>query len=267
MGFEDMFKPLHSVDQFRTGLLDGSLSILTLFSQKVLPLVEAKGDKFVIARIVRASSPLLSAKSLRDAQQQIDALSIARKAVLCLFALWRHGASPTFYDVLRNVAATGLFEVPELLRPAAFSSGVSIDEPLVSDDQGPSSVNRQTERSAAIDAFLATPFGQINSYVQYVTNEARFGTHQGVKGLEFSRVMVVMDDAEARGFAFKYEKLFGGSDREDATTASTRRLFYVTCSRAERSLALVAYTKDPDRVRRHVIQQGWFDEPEVQVGL
>jgi DNA helicase-2/ATP-dependent DNA helicase PcrA len=88
-----------------------------------------------------------------------------------------------------------------------------------------------------------------------------------VKGLEFPRVMVVMDDGEARGFMFKYEKLFGGSTREDATTASTRRLFYVTCSRAQRGLALVAYTDDQDRVRQQVLRQGWFEYSEVQVGL
>lgn len=96
-----------------------------------------------------------------------------------------------------------------------------------------------------------------------MAGNAHFGTHQGVKGLEFDRVMVVMDDSEARGFMFKYETLFGGKSGGDKTVETTRRLFYVTCSRAKNSLALVAYAQDPNRVRRFLLEAGWFGEEEV----
>ena len=43
----------------------------------------------------------------------------------------------------------------------------------------------------------------------YVSDNSSFGTHQGIKGLEFPRVMVILDDEESRGFLFSYEKLFG----------------------------------------------------------
>ena len=45
----------------------------------------------------------------------------------------------------------------------------------------------------------------------------------------------------------------------------TRRLFYVTCSRAEDSLALIAYSVNPQRVREHVLSEGWFEEDEIEV--
>lgn len=78
--------------------------------------------------------------------------------------------------------------------------------------------------------------------------------------------MVIMDDHEARGFLFKYDKLFGGGS-EDNQTAMTRRLFYVTCSRAERSLALVAYAENPKQVRSQLIANGWFKSEEIFLGL
>ena len=72
--------------------------------------------------------------------------------------------------------------------------------------------------------------------------------------------MVIMDDAESRGFMFKYEKLFGVQEKttkdleneragKDSSIDRARRLFYVTCSRAKKSLAIVAYSVNHERVR------------------
>lgn len=107
-----------------------------------------------------------------------------------------------------------------------------------------------------------------------ISDESRFGTHQGIKGLQFKRVMVILDDDEARGFLFSYETLFGATDPtprdfqnieegKETSIDRTRRLFYVTCSRAEESLAIVAYTKEPQKIRNYVFEQGWFDENEI----
>jgi len=86
--------------------------------------------------------------------------------------------------------------------------------------------------------------------------------------------MVVLDDEEARGFLFSYEKLLGAkelstadnkniTDGKETTLDRTRRLFYVGCSRAEESLAIVAYTKNPDAVKNFAISHNWFEEDEV----
>jgi len=56
---------------------------------------------------------------------------------------------------------------------------------------------------------LKVPFTVMEKYMEYVTDKTRFATHQGVKGLEFPHVVVIMDDNEARDFLFSYEKLFG----------------------------------------------------------
>ena len=72
------------------------------------------------------------------------------------------------------------------------------------------------------------------------------------------------------------EKLFGAKDKtkadldnerdgKDTGIERTRRLFYVTCSRTKKSLALIAYSSRPDKIRDYVIREGWFEDEEVQL--
>jgi DNA helicase-2/ATP-dependent DNA helicase PcrA len=75
---------------------------------------------------------------------------------------------------------------------------------------------------------IRAPFCQVEPLTEYLSGCAHFDTHQGVKGLEFDRVMVIMDDAEAKGFMFEYEDLFGGKASGSKTVDGTKRLFYVT---------------------------------------
>ncbi|MBL8304637.1 MAG: hypothetical protein JNM26_17945 [Ideonella sp.] len=176
--------------------------------------------------------------------------------------LWKDDADPTLLQVLRCIARSNLLVIPEILQAHAHQ-GEGTAVIAAGDEES----DRHIERSVAIGKFLGAPFSQVEPFAMYLAGKAHFDTHQGVKGLEFDRVMVIMDDEEARGFLFKYEDLFGGKAAGDKTVETTRRLFYVTCSRAKRSLALVAYTSAPDRVRHFVVQEGWFAEDEIVVGV
>jgi DNA helicase-2/ATP-dependent DNA helicase PcrA len=128
----------------------------------------------------------------------------------------------------------------------------------------------------ALREALSVSFDELERYSAYVTEKTRFATHQGVKGREFPRVMVIMDDDEAKGFLFSYEKLFGAkaqtdtdikNEREGKDTGQMRtaRLFYVACTRAQKSLAVIAYTMDVDAVRSTAISNGWFSAAEIEV--
>jgi len=123
---------------------------------------------------------------------------------------------------------------------------------------------------------LSVPFDEMERYATYVSDSSRFATHQGVKGLEFPRVMVILDDTESRGFLFSYEKLFGAKKQtatdlknekegKDTSNRRTARLFYVACTRAMESLAVVAYSDNPELVKNTALNNGWFSEDEIQI--
>ena len=123
-------------------------------------------------------------------------------------------------------------------------------------------------------AALETEFDQIQHYKRYIDDESIFRTHQGVKGNEFKRVMVVMDDDEAGGFLFSYEQYFGvkelsaaSQQKQDAGEETglnrTRRLFYVTSTRAKNSLAHVIYTSDVAALRENLLSRKFAQVEEI----
>ncbi|MDP2182550.1 MAG: AAA family ATPase [Actinomycetota bacterium] len=275
MGFQHVFEPLYGFEDFRQGLLDGTLPALRFFTNDVLPVVTAQeaGDEFATAKIVRERSPLLSRSVLSTAAEPRQQLQLARDAVAGLMSLWS-GGEPRLGAILENIAESGLFSLPDSLRPSVtLRVAVSEGSTSETDESNPLPAD-----AAAISAFLEAPFSELLAFETYVSGAAPFDTHQGVKGLEFARVMVVMDDSEARGFMFNYEKLFGAKalssadlknvdEGRETTLDRTRRLLYVTCSRAEGSLALVAYSSDPQAVVAHVIDNGWFRPEEIIVEI
>jgi DNA helicase-2/ATP-dependent DNA helicase PcrA len=87
--------------------------------------------------------------------------------------------------------------------------------------------------------------------------------------------MVIIDD-EMQGFLFSYEKLFGVKSLFDADLKNikegketsldrTRRLFYVPCSRAIKSLAIVVYTSNPAVVKNTILSNGRFEDYEIEI--
>ena len=273
-GFSDFFSPLYGVDKLKTGLLDGSLSGIALFATKILPLIKSKqaNEQFSVSRLVQKYSPLLAKEVMKRSERPQEEIAKARQAVNSLYALWDGGADPTLISILKETYRSGLFQVPDSLVLIAARQ----DEDLAAAED-------DNDADPIIDAWdnaLQSRFSQFGEYVRYISDQSQFGTHQGIKGLQFPRVMVILDDEEARGFLFSYDKLFGAkepssTDLKNKTEGKetgidrTRRLFYVTCSRAENSLAIIAYTKNPNKVKSYVISQDWFSEDEVvcDVGL
>jgi len=271
-GFERFFEPLYRIERIRTGLLDGSGVGIGFFTRDVLPLVKAlqAGDRFATAAHIRRTSPLLNRDALETAGvNQYDLLARARSACDGLLKLFGGGDMPTLRDLLRYVADTQLFIVPDVLVPFVGADAEGAD--VVDEGQ---EGEEDVDETAAWRMALEASSDQMDRYDRYVRGETQFDTHQGVKGLEFPRVMVIISDDEARGFLFNYDKLFGAKAKsktdldneaagKETTIDRTRRLFYVTCSRAEQSLAVVYYATDPAASCDAMIKQGWFEPSEI----
>lgn len=286
-GFVQFFEPLWAIDNLRTSLLQGAGAGLGFFIRDVLPLVKAlrANDRFGATAIIKATSPLLDRAVLQAAgSDQVAQLGKAKTACDRLLALITEYPEITGQAVLEFVAREGLFVIPETLAPfvpgdtktVATKDNEGQSDQMESAEEEESEDDDTSPELSAWSKALEAPLSQIERYDLYVRGQSQFGTHQGVKGLEFPRVLVVINDDEARGFLFAYDKFFGTKEKSKADLENeaagretgsdrTRRLFYVTCSRAEKSLAIVYYSPDPALARNAILQYGWFEEGEVDL--
>lgn len=191
-----------------------------------------------------------------------------------------HDAVTAFGAASRKPGAT----VREVLKPLLSAQVFDADNRLIaafadeSQPPAPPKVVSKEERHDRLkrgwNHLFETPWPQIARYRDYLNGEAELATHQVVKGSEFPHVMVVMDDHEARGFLFSYDKVFGAEplskgDYEnieagkETTVDRTLRLLYVTCSRAEESLALVLWTGNRGAAAEAIKAKGWFQPTEI----
>ncbi|MEE5100134.1 UvrD-helicase domain-containing protein [Pseudomonas alliivorans] len=269
MGFEGVFAPLYAVAHLNTALMDGTLPILKVFFDGVAPIVAAaRSDDFTLMEAVRLRSPLLDPKHLEAAgNNQFELLESVGVATHALCEMLKDN-NPLIEEVAQILQSSGLFALPDRL-VAAMAQGATADP-------APETSDREALEIHAYRVVLGRRYSEMAAFAGYTNGLSPYGTHQGVKGLEFPRVMVILNDEEAGGFLFSYEKLLGitpasatdmknESEGKDTSLSRTRRLLYVTCSRAEESLAIVVYSSQPEVARDRVIDAGWLTAEEVVV--
>ena len=184
------------------------------------------------------------------------------------FAAASANPGATVEQVLTPVLGANLFEVDHRLSEAFADKSPAPPAPARGEEE-----SKKDRIRRGWCALFATPWSQLQKYRTYLAGNSVLATHQVVKGSEFLHVMVVMDDKLAGGNQISYDKIFGGvqlskSDREnvakgkETTIDRTLRLLYVTCSRAQESLALVLWSSDPAAALNRITESDWFSEGE-----
>ncbi|TFW09441.1 ATP-dependent helicase [Oxalobacteraceae bacterium OM1] len=283
LGFGDLYTALNSKapSAFKDGFLDGSAWPISPFVKFLIPIATAhtNGRHLEVMRLVREYSPLLDKDSLVGVNVA-ERLKELADLIASIAAGLAGNSNVTIGDLLKQVNAGELLILdPRLVSyldpnaPAAFQTepeeGIGHD-----DDQEDDESDKEV---ASMDAFLACPASQLLAYQAYISERSPFWTQQGIKGAEFERVLVVLDDAESTHSQFSYEKYLGlkapsDNDKkhieagEETTKDRTRRLFYVSCTRALKDLAVVLFTAEPERAEAHVRQLDFFEGEAIHTG-
>lgn len=279
LGFDVLLDKLSKSKKIKDHIMEGKNAELNFFSTVVFPLAEAsRGERQAeLMSILRENkSPLLEA-SVLEANKD-DPLALARTAEHAFKDVISNN-EVSFRDVLEILVKHKLLKIPEKLQSFVPASEESEPEPAQTDALAETEEKSEEQDESEIEAWaeaLETNFFSIRNYKDYIEENSIFRTHQGVKGNEFERVLVVMDDDEAGGFLFSYEQYFGAKELSQASLKKrdegeetgldrTRRLFYVTSTRAKSSLAHVIYTSDVTKVKENLIERKFARENEIVV--
>ncbi|WP_201577440.1 UvrD-helicase domain-containing protein [Psychrobacter immobilis] len=254
--FLDFYEPLSRYPATRDNLLQGTGTNISFLREQLQPLLDAisERDDFTIMRILEAYCPRMQNNELLTSgviREVSESLSSFRSSL----DINQYSIS----EILVSLKHNELLDIPEKI--------------LACIDFDDAEQNISESLTVWKEAFKA-PYAQLTNYFKYIENGLGFSTHQSVKGLEYPRVLAILNDSESGGFLFKYEKMLEATplsttdkknilEGKETVLDRTRRLFYVICSRAQESLAIVVYSENPQAVKDYVVSEEWFTEEEV----
>lgn len=179
LGFENMYAAFHDSgsSSLSQALDEGTAWPAKFFTDKVLPLARASGGARIA--LLQKHCPRFQEARLQEVGV-IDVLKDLRRHVDELTAATQSGGPGSVKTVLDIVVAARLVELDP--RFEAFRRGSQAETGVVISDS----------TAATLEAFMHCDVHEIEGYQRYIGEESPYSTHQGVKGAEFPRVVVVL---------------------------------------------------------------------------
>lgn len=263
---------------FKQGLLDGTCWPVRQFLGFVVPLVQAVdcANEFVAMNILREHCPRLQRAGAAGGSVS-TVLKEVRGATLALHGMMRN-PDANLGTVVAHLRDTQLLTLdPRMERALGLVEGAE-DEGAVDveseADGGEEGIGSSLAADLSLVKLLQCSAAELLPYALYVAEGSPFATQHGVKGAQFDRVLVVMDEEESDYNLYDYEKVLSekqasADDRkafetgDDNTWSRTLRLLYVCCTRAKRGLALAFFVANPEATATHIIASGIFPKGSV----
>ena len=109
---------------------------------------------------------------------------------------------------------------------------------------------------------------QIGCYFEFIVNNTAYSTQHGVKGEEYSKVLVVYDDIEAAWNQYSFNKTLTpltAGEPSDRQRDVTQKLAYVSFSRAMEDLRVVLFTANPEGAQAELIDKKLLEPSQIQI--
>jgi DNA helicase-2/ATP-dependent DNA helicase PcrA len=263
---------------FKQGLLDGTCWPIRQLLGFVVPLVQAmdRADEFAAMNILREHCPRLQRAGTVGGSVS-TVLKEVRGATLALQGMMRDPAA-TLGTVVAHLRDTQLLTLdPRMERALGLEADVEDGATVNAEaeaDGGEEGAGSSPAADLSVAKLLQCSTAELLPYAQYVAAGSPFATQHGVKGAQFDRVLVVMDEEESDYNLYDYEKVLSekqasADDRKafesgnDNTWSRTLRLLYVCCTRAKHGLALAFFVANPEATAAHIVGSGIFPKAEV----
>ncbi|GAB0157155.1 UvrD-helicase domain-containing protein [Chryseobacterium sp. Alg-005] len=248
---------------FGEGFLDGTAWPLKPFLNFVLPIVDYQISNldFEVMTILRIQSPKLSNVSVRGIELRGLLAKLKEGLDKLTEMMISEDSTATVLDVLKLISEYDLAVLDQRILD-------HINNAVLLPEEEEENLNITTEINA-MKKYFECAVKELWGYRKYFENESPFATQQGIKGAQFDKVITIMDDDEGTHIQFSYDKYIGVSplserdnnniaEGKDNVISRTRRLFYVSCSRAKKDLVAIYYTNDVEKAKERLKEMEIF---------
>ncbi|MDV3720125.1 hypothetical protein CMU38_12895 [Elizabethkingia anophelis] len=257
-----------STESLSSGFKEGTLWAVQPFIKFIIPIVIAHNDNknFDVIELLRKFCPLLQKGYLQTLKIKPNKLFTTLKKNISDLVELMSSDTTTVKEVLQYLLDNSLIELDERISKRLAGQEV---ETLAENEETIGITN------AVIGRFFDVSAKQFFGYQIYINDESPYSTQHSIKGAEFERVLVILDDEESNSKSYSYEKLLGitpfsDKDKENITAGNdntpnrTRRLFYVCCSRALKDLAVVLFVSSVDDAIMSIKELSIFDDSQIK---
>lgn len=262
LGFEELnslFNGPYASQTAQDDFQSGEHFLLTPFLKTLIPLVRAVRDEKSrnIIEILQDRSPAFSSDSDLSSKSLSVVIKQAEESIQQLSNAWATG---TTKEILNQSRKLGLVSVSERL--ATHLGREPRSEAFDKD------VHEQDKSDWLADEFFQMSVNQLETYFDFVADNTPFSTQHGVKGEEYKDVMVVFDDTEAKWNNYNFSKVLAPATFGDPTPGQldrSRKLAYVSFSRAEQNLRVVWFSTKPQSARDELVARGIVSTDQVKI--
>lgn len=237
----------------------GEHFLLMPLTTTIHPLVVAHkvGDSRRIIDLLRRDSPAFAVDGPNASNTLKAMIDTSLALVDQLDTLWKSG---TVRDVLRFSVDKRIIRASERLREhlGRLPRPEEYNETIHSLDKG----------DWLADAFFRMDTTEIPPYASFITNNTAYSTQHGVKGEEYSKVLVVYDDVEANWHNYSFGKILTpetAGEPTDGQRSRGRKLAYVSFSRALEDLRVLLFTSNPEAARQELIAKKLLESDQIQI--
>lgn len=262
LGFADLnrlFTGDYASSRAQDAFEEGTHFLLKPFISTICPLVAAQdeGDERQIINLLRRDSPAFAIDGPNAERSLSFMIEASRDLIAQLRVLWD---AETVGAILRFCVDKQIVKPSERLAEhlARAPRAEPFDDDLHSLDKGD---------WLADSLFTMRPV-TVSRYVDYISNSTSYSTQHGVKGEEYSKVLVVYDDVEAAWSQYSFCKTLTPStagEPSDRQRSVTQKLAYVSFSRAMEDLRVVLFTGNPEGAREELIESGLLLANQVRI--
>ena len=262
LGFSEMhqlFTGEYASSRAQKDYESGEHALLKPFVKALWPLVERyENDDFrSVMNILREHSPAFDLEGENEQKSLKEMLELAKSLVKELSERWDSDELGTILRFARDNLICNLSDklLEELDR-----------EPM---QEAFEKNEHSTEKGRWLaDRVFEMNTSQIARYVDFVNDNTPFSTQHGVKGEEYSDVVVVFDDTEAAWNTYSFSKTLTPGTSGEGTEGQlnrSKKLAYVCFSRAEINLKVILFTPNPASAKAELIGAGLFAENQITI--